>query len=126
MNQLTIIGNLVRDPENRTTTSGSTVCTFTVAVNRRKNVQGQPEADFFRVSAWNKLGENCGKYLAKGRKVCVVGTVSVNAYTTRDGKPGASLEVMAHEVEFLSSRGENGTDESGYTPVESDDLPWGN
>jgi single-strand DNA-binding protein len=123
MQSLTIIGNLTRDPENRTTTSGSTVCTFTVAVNRRGKNQGQPEADFFRVSAWNKLGENCGKYLAKGRKVCVVGTVSVNAYTTRDGKPGASLEVMAHEVEFLSSRGESGADESGYTPVESDDLP---
>ena len=128
MQSLTIIGNLTRDPETRTTTSGSTVCSFTVAVNRRKKVSGQPEADFFRVSAWNKLGENCQKYLAKGRKVCVVGSVTAHAYTTQDGKPGASLEVMANEVEFLSARGDGdtGTDESGFTPVETDDLPWGN
>ena len=130
MNNLTIIGNLVRNPELRTTQSGSTVCSFTVAVNRRKKVQGQPEADFFRVSAWNQLGENCQKYLAKGRKVSVVGSVSVHAYSMQDGKPGASLEVMANDVEFLSSKGEaesnSATDESGYTPVESDDLPWGN
>lgn len=128
MNSLHIIGNLTRDPETRTTTSGSTVCSFTVAVNRRKKVSGQPDADFFRVSAWNKLGENCQKYLAKGRKVCIVGSVTAHAYTTQDGKPGASLEVMANDVEFLSARGEGdtGTDESGFTQVEADDLPWGN
>lgn len=130
MNQLTIIGNLVRNPETRTTPSGSTVCSFTVAVNRRKKVQGQPDADFFRVSTWNQLGENCQKYLANGRKVSVVGSVTAHAYTQQDGKPAASLEVMANDVEFLSSKGEaesnSGTDEKGFTPVESDDLPWGN
>ena len=130
MNSLHIIGNLTRDPETRTTPSGSTVCSFTVAVNRRKKVQGQPDADFFRVSAWNQLGENCQKYLAKGRKVSVVGSVTAHAYSMQDGKPGASLEVMANDVEFLSSKGEaesnSGTDESVYTPVESDDLTWGN
>jgi single-strand DNA-binding protein len=128
MQILTIIGNLTRDPETRTTTSGSMVCSFTVAVNRRKKTEGQPEADFFRVSAWNQLGDNCQKYLAKGRKVCVVGTVTAHAYTTQDGKAAASLEVMANNVEFLSARGETGnqTDESGFTQVETDDLPWGN
>jgi single-strand DNA-binding protein len=128
MQILTIIGNLTRDPETRTTTSGSTVCSFTVAVNRRKKTEGQPEADFFRVSAWNQLVDNCQKYLAKGRKVCVIGTVSAHAYTTQDGKAAASLEVMANNVEFLSARGETGnqTDESGFTQVETDDLPWGN
>jgi len=128
MQILTIIGNLTRDPETRTTTSGSTVCSFTVAVNRRKKTEGQPEADYFRVSAWNQLGDNCQKYLAKGRKVCVVGTVTAHAYTTQDGKAAASLEVMANNVEFLSARGETGnqTDESGFTQVETDDLPWGN
>lgn len=128
MQILTIIGNLTRDPETRTTTSGSTVCSFTVAVNRRKKTEGQPEADFFRVSAWNQLGDNCQKYLAKGRKVCVVGTVTAHAYTTQDGKAAASLEVMANNIEFLSARGETGNqmDESGFTQVETDDLPWGN
>ena len=127
MQILTIIGNLVRDPETRTTQSGNSVCSFTVAVNRRKtNPDGSHDADFFRVSAWNQLGENCQKYLGKGRKVCVVGTVSAHAYTTQDGKAGASLEVMANNVEFLSARGESRTDEGGFTEIETDDLPWGN
>lgn len=114
MNKLTIIGNLTRDPESRTTGSGNTVCSFTVAANRRKTQHSnQPEADFFRVNAWNQLGENCQRYLAKGRKVCVVGRVSVSTYQANDGTTRASMDVMAEEVEFLSSR----ADEAGYTPA---------
>ena len=74
MNRLTIIGNLTHDPELRTTPSGDSVCSFSVAVNRRgrRDAQGNQneQTDFFRVSAWRQLGENCAKYLAKGRKVC--------------------------------------------------------
>lgn len=106
MNRLTIIGNLVRDPELRTVGSGINVCTFTVAVNRRKKAEGQPEADFFRVSAWRGLAETCSKYLAKGRKVAVVGSVSAQAYMGSDGTAKASLELTADDVEFLSSRNE--------------------
>lgn len=106
MNKLTIIGNLTRDPELRTLNSGVSVCTFTVAVNRRRKVEGQPEADFFRVSAWRQLGESCAKYLSKGRKVAVVGAVGVQTYQSNDGTTRASLEVTADDVEFLSSRNE--------------------
>lgn len=106
MNKLTITGNLVRDPELRTVGSGINVCTFTVAVNRRKKAEGQPEADFFRVSAWRGLAETCSKYLAKGRKVAVVGSVSAQAYMGSDGTAKASLELTADDVEFLSSRNE--------------------
>ena len=114
MNKLTIIGNLTRDPELRTTSSGINVCTFTVAVNRRRSGNSnQPEADFFRVSAWRQLGENCQRYLAKGRKVAVVGAVSVQTYTGNDGTTCASLEVTADDVEFLSSRNED----AGYAPA---------
>ena len=101
MNKITIIGNLTRDPETRVTQSGASVCSFTVAVNRR----GQDDkTDFFRVSAWNKTGETCQKYLAKGRKVAVTGPVSVSTYTGQDGKAYANLEVMAQDVEFLSPK----------------------
>lgn len=114
MNKLTIIGNLTRDPELRTTSTGINVCSFTVAVNRRRTSQtGQPEADFFRVSAWRQLGENCQKYLAKGRKVAVVGPVSVSSYEAKDGSGTRfTLEVQADDVEFLSSR----SDDAGYAP----------
>lgn len=127
MNKLTIIGNLTRDPETRVTQSGSSVCTFTVAVNRRgKN----DEADFFRVSAWNKLAETCKKYLSKGRKVAVTGPVSVSTYTGQDGKTYANLEVMAQDVEFLSPKAEQAAQapaapvNNGYQEVTDDDLPF--
>lgn len=103
MNKLHIIGNLTKDPEMRTTSTGVNACTFTVAVNRRKKADGQQEADFFRVTAWRGLADTCYQYLAKSRKVCVTGSVSVSAYTANDGTPRASMEVAADDVEFLSS-----------------------
>lgn len=126
MNKLTIIGNLTRDPELRTTPQGISVCSFTVAVNRRNAKEGQPDADFFRVSAWRQLGENCAKFLAKGRKVCAVGPVSVKTYQASDGTTKASLEVTADDVEFLSPKDE-GTKidkQTGYQQVDPDDIPY--
>ncbi len=119
MNKVFLIGNLTRDPELRTTPSGVSVCSFTIAVNRRRanNAEaGQPEADFFRVSAWRQLGEICSKYLAKGRKVSVVGTVSASAYIGNDGQARASLEVQADDVEFLTPRSEAG-EAPAYAPA---------
>lgn len=145
MNKLIIIGNLTRDPELRSTPNGVPVCSFTVAVNRRRSSSAeagsQPEADFFRISAWRQLGELCARYLSKGRKVCVVGNVSVNTYTGNDGVMRASLEVNADEVEFLSPReggGEGapaqgsgyqqqdpaGGQNSGFVKVDDEELPF--
>ena len=135
---------MTRDPELRSTQSGISVCSFTVAVNKRqrKDQNGnQPEADFFNVTAWRELGENCAKYLAKGRKVCVVGPVGVRMYDRRDGGQGARLEVTADDVEFLTPKSENSGDyhsaapqevppepvvdaQSGMQQVESDELPF--
>ena len=110
MNKLFIIGNLTADPESRTTKDGKLVCTFTVAVNRR------PEGtDYFRVNAWSGLGDNCMKYLAKGRKVAVTGSVSVNTYSTKEGQMRASMDVHADGVEFLSPKAE--------TPVQAPENP---
>lgn len=130
MNSLTIIGNLTADPELRTTSSGINVCSFSVAVNRRNNPDnGAPDADFFRVTAWRQLGELCARFLLKGRKVCVVGAVSLNKYTKSDGTTGASLEVNAEHVEFLSPRASDGQTQpanvpAGFAAVESDELPF--
>ena len=137
MNKLTIIGNLTRDPELRTTTSGVSVCSFTVAVNRRMSSQQrqagqQPEADYFRVTAWRERGEMCGKWLQKGKKVCVIGPVSVSTYEGQDGKTRANLEVTADEIELLSPRVSDGPvpqepkvdEQSGFPQVETDELPF--
>ena len=126
MNKCTIIGRLTKDPEQRTTQTGMTVANFTVAVDRRRKNSQEKEADFFRVTAWDKLGENCIRYLAKGRKVAVVGPVSVGVYTTQDGKTRANLEIVAQEVEFLSSKNEDQgkTDQdSGFQQVD-EELPF--
>lgn len=132
-----MIGNLVADPELRTTQAGDSVCSFRIAVNRRRRNAdaNQPEADFFRVSAWRQLGENCSRYLAKGRKVSVVGTVSASAYTGNDGQAHASLEVQADDVEFLTPKGDAGENQAPATarqpasssmPTQGDDetLPF--
>ena len=119
MNKVFLIGNLTRDPELRSLPSGDSVCSFTIAVNRRRRSNaeaGQPEADFFRISAWRQLGENCAKYLAKGRKVSVVGSVSCRTYVGNDGKTYANLEVQADDVEFLTPRGEQGEAPAAYAP----------
>lgn len=127
MQMITIIGNLTRAPETRQVGDKS-VCNFTVAVNRKKKPDGTQEADFFRVSAWGKTGEPCQKYLDKGKKVCVVGTVSAHAYAGQDGTPQASLEVFAQNVEFLSGNGGNGAGAAeGGTDVTAEvqgDLPF--
>ena len=123
MNSLTIIGNLTRETELRTTTAGKEVCSFTVAVNRpRRNGEDQG-ADFFRVNAWGELGKLCDKYLDKGRKVAVTGPVSLHTYES-NGKPGASLEVLAKDVEFLSPKGDQ--EPAKPQPVQMDDgeLPF--
>ena len=132
MNQLTIIGNLTRDPELRTTPNGINVCTFSVAVNRKIRRDNEPEADYFEVTAWRERGENCAKYLSKGRKVCVVGAVSVSTYTANDGTTRAKMKVTADEIEFLSpkdgAKEEMKVDQgSGYEDVSgsiTDELPF--
>ena len=86
MNKAILIGNLTRDPEVRTTGSGTTVCTFTIAVNRRfQNQAGERVSDFFNIVAWRQLGELCGKYLSKGRKVSVIGEIQNRSYDAKDG-----------------------------------------
>ena len=127
MNSLTIIGNVTKQPELRTTQAGINVCSFTVAVNRRKTQNNQnPETDYFRVSAGRGLGDNCAKYLDKGKKVCVVGSVSVRTYQANDGSTRASLEVLAEDVEFLSPRSESNPQDqqTGMAVVETDELPF--
>ena len=129
MNKITIIGNLTRDPELRATGDGTAVCSFTVAVNRRVKPGEHPEADYFRVTAWRQLGENCHRYLLKGRKVAIVGSVRVSTYTAADGITRASLDLTADDVEFLTPRAAGGEAErdtppgEAFVPVDPKDLP---
>ena len=105
MNKVYLIGNLTRDPEMRSTQSGIAVCNFSIAVNRRfRNAQtGQQETDFFNIVAWRQLAELCSRYLAKGRKVAVVGSIQTRSYEAQDGSKRTAFDIVADEVEFLNT-----------------------
>ena len=103
MNRVTIIGNLTKDPELKTTASGISACSFTVAVKRPFT---KDETDFIPVVAWKQLAENCAKFLAKGRKVGVSGRIQVRSYETNNGEKRYVTEVIADEVEFLTPKDE--------------------
>ncbi len=140
MNKITLIGNLTHDPEVRSTPNGVTVCSFNIAVNRRfASANGERQTDFFRINAWRQLGETCARYLAKGRKVAVLGELQARTYEAKDGTTRMSLDVSADEVEFLSPKqqSEGGApvpqqrggdvppaDLAGFTDIQADDIPF--
>ena len=126
MNKLILIGNLTRDPELRSTQSGVSVCSFTIAVDRRFSQGGEKQTDYFRVNVWRKLGETCQKYLTKGKKVAVVGELQARTYQDKAGNTKLSLDVQADEVEFLTPKGQQEpADISGFTEIEDDPgLPF--
>lgn len=136
MNLFMIIGNLVRDPETGATESGVNWCRFTVAARKKRPKEGEPDAEFVRVTAWRGLGDSCAKYLKKGRKVCVTGEPKVHAWKSREGDARGEIEMNADEVEFLSPAG-SGRDaptdadappetdpESGYARVDPEEQPF--
>lgn len=101
MNKAILVGNLTRDCEHRTTPNGTSVTTFTVAVQRRFE---KDKADFLNCVAWKGLADNCAKYLQKGSKVGVVGQIQTRQYDDKNGVRRYITEIIADEVEFLSSK----------------------
>ena len=121
MNKVFMIGNLTKDPELRSTGSGTNVCSFSIAVNRRfKNQQGEKVTDFFDVVAWRQLADLCGRYLAKGRKVAIVGELQTRSYEAKDGTKRYVTEIIADDIEFLTPRDRDGAAPGGdYIPREA-------
>lgn len=121
MNKIILIGNLTRDVESSTTNNGIAVAKFTIAVQRRfKNANGEYDTDFINIVAWRELGENCSKFLSKGKKCAVVGSLQIRSYDAQDGTKRYVTEVIAEEVEFLTPKAT--TDE--LEPVEDENLPF--
>ena len=118
MNKAILIGNLTKDPELRNGASGVPVCTFTLAVNRRfTNKQGVREADFINIVTFRQTAELCARYLTKGRKAAVIGSIQSRSYDAQDGTKRYVTEVVADEVEFIGGAG--GTGSTGR----ADDAP---
>lgn len=105
MNKVILVGNITKDPELSTTPSGVSVCRLTVAVSRKfKNADGEIETDFINIVVWRQQAENCQKYLKKGSKVGIVGSMQVRSFEDKSGAKRYITEVIAEEVEFLSTK----------------------
>lgn len=102
INRVILVGRLTRDPETRTTTTGKSVTDFSIAVQKRiKPQDGSPDADFFRVVAWERTAEYVANYLTKGRLVAVDGRLQSRKYTDKDGMNREVVEVIADNVQSL-------------------------
>src|SRR6058998_4068072 len=109
INRVVLTGNLTRDPELRSTPSGTSVCSLRVACNtRRKGAGGdwEDKPNYFSVTVWGAQGENCARFLHKGRPVCIDGRLDWREWQGQDGSKRESVEIVAESVQFLGSRGD--------------------
>ena len=142
MNKVILIGNIASEPESRTTQSGVAQCSFRLAVQRRfKGANGERETDFLPVVCWRQTAEFAQRYLAKGRKVAVEGSVQTRSYDAQDGSKRYVTEIIADSVEAVGGREEGAQNaqnthraqnaqksaqntQMGFTEVDDDNLPF--
>lgn len=98
MNKVFLIGNLVKDPEMKTTAIGVSVCRFCIAVDRPYKKDGKTETDFINIVSWSGVADNVNKYLKKGDKCAVIGTMQNRSYDAQDGTKRHITEVVADNV----------------------------
>ncbi len=104
INRVVLIGRLTKDPELRKTQSGTSVVSYTIAVNRRSQTPGQPDADFINCVAWNKTAELMAQYLHKGSLIGVEGRIQTRSYDNQQGQRVYVTEVVTDSVQFLESK----------------------
>lgn len=145
MNRVALIGRLTKDPELRKTQSGTSVCSFNLAVNRKIQQQGQPDADFINCVAWNKTADLMAQYLHKGSLIGVEGRIQTRSYDNQQGQRVYVTEIFTESIQFLESKNStSGNDQpnigyqepqqsnnntTGYDPneilnIDADDLPF--
>jgi single-strand DNA-binding protein len=122
MNKVILVGRLTQDPEVRYTQSGKAVASFTIAVNRFSG-QGQREADFIPVVAWEKLAETCGNNLTKGQRVLIEGRLQIRSYEANDGQKRRVAEVIAQNMEFLERKQATADDSKDANPFGGQVIP---
>lgn len=123
MNKCFLIGNLTEDPKVSTTSSGIAMCAFTLAVNRDfPEKDGTRKCDFFRCVSWRKTADLCGQYLAKGRKVSVIGSIHFDTFKGKDGVGKNTHQVTVDSVEFLTPKNEQPKDD--WSNITDADMPF--
>ncbi len=140
-NKIILVGYLGRDPELRYTPDGTPVCNFTVATTERKKDKSgefQDHTTWFRVNLWRRQAEVASQYLSKGKQVYIEGRLSQSEYQDRDGNTRTSLEISATDLQFIGSRGDEGSapreekspratpqsEPAGAGPITDDDIPF--
>jgi single-strand DNA-binding protein len=128
INRVVLTGNLTRDPELRSTPSGMSVCSLRIACNtrRKNNSTGdwEDKPNYFDVTVWGAQGENCARFLAKGRPVALDGRLEWREWQDKEGNNRQSVEIIADAVQFLGGRDEGQSGGGGFTP--RSDVPVDN
>jgi single-strand DNA-binding protein len=116
VNKVIIGGRLTAEPELKTTQSGKSVCSFSIAVNRKIKQQGQSNADFFNVVAWSNNADTVARYFHKGSSICVVGSIQNRTWTDNNNQKHYATDIVADEVYFVDSKNES---EGNNTPAQT-------
>ena len=115
-NKVILGGRLTADPELKTTQSGTSVLSFTIAVNRRRTKDGEQMSDFINCVAWKERAELISKYFRKGSCICIVGEIQVRKWQDSDGNNRYATEVLVSEVNFVDSKNESQSEPASYMP----------
>ena len=134
MNKVILVGRLVKAPELHQTASGVSVCTFTVACDRRFQKEGERQADFINCVAWRQSAEFISKYFTKGTRIALEGSIQVRSWDDNEGNKRYATEVIVDHAEFAQSKNEGGEatsqptapagDIDGFSPIDDADFPW--
>jgi len=123
VNKAILMGRLTADPEMRHTTTGKSVCTFRLAVNRRFVRQGEEQqADFFPIVAWEKTAEFCNNYFRKGQQVAIVGRIQTRTWDDPEGNKRYITEIVAEEAHFADSKNSSTNDNNNYNTSNMQDT----
>ncbi len=117
INRVVLTGNLTRDPELRSLQTGTSVCSLRIATNsRRRDASGEwvDKPNYFSVTVWGAQGENCARFLSKGRPVCIDGRLDWREWQSQDGQKRESVEIVAESVQFLGGRDDGGQGGGSY------------
>lgn len=133
INNVVLVGRLTKDPLLEYTTTGTSVCRFSIAVNRPKTDSDKESADYIQIVVWGKQAENCDRYLSKGRQICVQGRIETSHFKNKEGIMVHSTSVVASNIQFLGNLHDKQPDvpkspiddlsDTGFKEAE-DDLPF--
>ena len=127
LNKVILAGRLTADPELKQTPSGVSLVTFSLAVNRRFTSRDgqnqQPEADFFRITAWRNTAEFIAKYFRKGSAICICGSIQNRSWTDQNGQKRYMTDIIAEEANFVESRNSQDNQSAGYSAPDAYATP---